>query len=145
MVKLALYVIQLVSFLNSPNQDTLINQSLQSFFVQDSVWVDYQSGKASWYGLGDGYHGKKTASGEIFDTYSLTAAHRTLKFGTIVRITNTENGKSVIVRINDRGPFVKGRIIDLSYKAQKEIGLSGVGHVKLELLKIVKRIKYDNN
>ena len=141
MVKLALYVIQLVSFLNSPNQDTLINQSLQSFFVQDSVWVDYQSGKASQYGLGDGYHGKKTASGEIFDTYSLTAAHRTLEFGTIVRVTNLENGKSVIVRINDRGPFVKGRIIDLSYRAQKDIGLSGVGRVKLELLKIVERIK----
>lgn len=141
MIKLALFTLQLISFLHSPNQDTLINQSFQNFFIQDSVWVDYQSGKASWYGLGDGYNGKRTASGEIFDTYSLTAAHRTLEFGTIVRVTNLENGKSVIVRINDRGPFVKGRIIDLSYRAQKDIGLSGVGRVKLELLKIVERIK----
>ena len=141
MIKLALFTLQLISFLHSPNQDTLINQSFQNFFIQDSVWVDYQSGKASWYGLGDGYNGKRTASGEIFDTYSLTAAHRTLEFGTIVRVTNLENGKSVIVRINDRGPFVKGRIIDLSYRAQKDIGLSGVGRVKLKLLKIVERIK----
>ena len=95
----------------------------------------YQIGKATYYGKK--FHGRKTANGETFNMYALTAAHRKLPFGTKVRVTNLANGMSVVVRINDRGPFVKGRIIDLSYAAAKKIGLvqSGVAKVKLEIVK----------
>ncbi len=90
------------------------------------------SGKASYYS--DDLHGKKTASGEAYDKNALTAAHPKLPFGTKVRVTNIENGKSVIVRINDRGPHTGGRVIDLSRAAAAEIGLlkSGIAQVKLE-------------
>jgi rare lipoprotein A len=92
------------------------------------------TGTASWYG--PGFHGRSTANGEKFNKYDMTAAHRTLPFGTKVRVTNLRNGRSVIVRINDRGPFSGGRIIDLSYGAAKTIGIhnSGVGSVRLEVL-----------
>ncbi len=98
-----------------------------------------QYGYASYYG--PKFHGRRTASGEIFNMYAYTAAHRYLPFGTIVRVTNLENGKSVIVRINDRGPFKAGRIIDLSYAAAKKIGMikKGVVKVKIEVLKWGKR------
>ena len=91
-------------------------------------------GRASFYS--DQFHGRKTANGETFNMDKLTAAHPFLPFGTRVRVTNLRNGKDVIVRINDRGPFVKGRIIDLSTSAAKEIGLikSGPTRVKLEAL-----------
>lgn len=93
-----------------------------------------QIGKASWYG--PKFHGKKTASGEIFNMYALTAAHRTLPFGTHVRVTYLKTGRSVVVRINDRGPWKRGRIIDLSYEAARRIGLvaDGTGRVKLEVI-----------
>ena len=92
------------------------------------------TGKASWYG--DAHHGKKTASGEIYDMAELTAAHRSLPLGTRVRVTNVENGRSVVVRINDRGPFVPGRIIDLSRAAARELvdGAAGVFTVRIEVL-----------
>jgi rare lipoprotein A len=92
------------------------------------------SGVASWYG--PGFHGRSTANGEKFNKYDLTAAHRTLAFGTKVRVTNVRTGRAVIVRINDRGPFSGNRIIDLSYGAAKAIGLvnSGTGSVRLEVL-----------
>jgi rare lipoprotein A len=91
-------------------------------------------GQASYYA--DKFHGRTTANGEIFDMNGLTAAHKTLPFGTICRITNLENNKSVIVRINDRGPFVGGRVIDLSKGAAMAVdGLkSGVFEVKIEIL-----------
>lgn len=90
------------------------------------------SGKASYYG--SQHHNKLTASGERFDQTALTAAHRTLPFGTKVRVTNTRNGKSVVVRINDRGPFVRSRVIDLSKAAFESIASthSGVIRVRLE-------------
>lgn len=93
-----------------------------------------ETGIASWYG--PGFHGKSTASGEIFDRYELTAAHRTLQMPSFVRVTNLENGRSLVVRVNDRGPFSKGRIIDLSDKAAELIGMKGAGtaRVKLQLL-----------
>jgi rare lipoprotein A len=91
-----------------------------------------QSGKASWYG--PGFHGRKTASGEAFNTNALTAAHRTLPFGTKVRVLNKRNGKSVVVRINDRGPFAHGRVIDLSRASAQAIGVSGVTTVSLAQL-----------
>ena len=90
-----------------------------------------QYGYASYYG--PGFHGKRTASGEIFNMYALTAAHRYYPFGTIVEVTNLENGRKVIVRINDRGPYKKGRIIDLSYAAAKKLGMIGKGVVKVKL------------
>jgi len=91
-------------------------------------------GIASYYA--DDYHGKPTSNGQTFDMNELTAAHRTFPFGTIVRVTNLENKKSVVVRVNDRGPFKEGRIIDLSLGAAKELDLirSGTAKVKLEVL-----------
>ena len=92
-------------------------------------------GLASFYGAK--FNGRRTASGEKYNHNALTAAHKTLPFGSKVQVTNVRNGKSVVVRINDRGPFVKGRIIDLSKAAAKQIGLghSGTARVKLEVLK----------
>jgi rare lipoprotein A len=92
-----------------------------------------QQGVASWYG--PGFQGKRTANGERFDTNQLTAAHKSLPFGSRVRVTSLINGKQVIVRINDRGPFIPGRIIDLSRAAAQAIGLSGVKQVKIERLR----------
>jgi len=95
-----------------------------------------QTGTASWYG--PDFHGKLTSNKEIFNTHDMTAAHKTLPFGSWVMVTNLENGLSVIVRINDRGPFIEGRIIDLSYAAAKVLGMVGPGtaRVRLEVLKI---------
>ena len=93
-----------------------------------------QTGKASWYG--EAHHGRKTASGERYDMNELTAAHRSLPLGTRVRVTNVENDRSVVVRINDRGPFVRGRVIDLSRAAARELGHLGAGvfSVRIEVL-----------
>jgi rare lipoprotein A len=95
-----------------------------------------QRGKASYYS--NSFNGRRTASGEKFRNSKLTAAHKTLPFGTKVKVTNLRNGKSVKVRINDRGPFVAGRIIDLSRKAARKIGMKdeGVGNVKIRYKKI---------
>ena len=90
-----------------------------------------QHGYASYYG--PNFNGRRTASGEIFNMYKYTAAHRYYPFGTIVEVTNLENGRKVIVRINDRGPYKKGRIIDLSYAAAKKLGMIGKGVVKVKL------------
>jgi rare lipoprotein A len=93
-----------------------------------------EKGEASWYG--HPYHGRRTASGERYDMHQLTAAHRTLPFETSVMVTRRDNGRSVEVRINDRGPFIKGRVIDLSYAAARRIGLDvdGVAPVSVEVL-----------
>ena len=94
------------------------------------------TGVASWYG--SKYHGRLTASGERFDMFALTAAHRFLPFGTVVRVVNLANGQSVHVRINDRGPFKKNRIIDLSYAAAKRVGMisKGVEKVRIEVVSV---------
>ena len=84
---------------------------------------------ASHYGMGDGYHGQITANGERFNTYAMTAAHRTLPFGTRLRVTH--GGRSVIVRINDRGPYVGGRSLDLSYAAFKALAPPSRGHIEV--------------
>jgi rare lipoprotein A len=89
-----------------------------------------QVGLASYY-----KHGRKTANGERFNPDGLTAAHRSLKFGTRVRVTHLKTRRSVVVRINDRGPFIRGRIIDLSYGAARAVGLKGTGKVELIVLK----------
>ena len=95
----------------------------------------FQAGIASWYG--EDFHGKRTANGEIYDMYKLTAAHKTLPFHTLVEVENLDNNKRVVVRINDRGPFLKNRILDLSYKAARELGCAanGVAPVKLRIVK----------
>ena len=90
-----------------------------------------ETGQASWYGKA--HQGALTASGERFDMNALTAAHRTLPFGTIVRVTHLKTGKSVNVRINDRGPFSKSRIIDLSYEAARRLGIVDRGTARVEL------------
>lgn len=92
------------------------------------------SGGASWYGKK--FHGRTTACGEPYDMYAFTAAHKTLPFHTVVRVTEPESNKSVVVRINDRGPYHGGRIIDLSFAAATDLGLvrKGVQHVELEVL-----------
>lgn len=92
-------------------------------------------GYASFYG--DSFVGKVTASGEIYDANQLTAAHRSLPFGTKLKVTNLENRQSVVVRVNDRGPFVSGRIIDLSNRAAKELGIiqKGMARVQIEIVK----------
>lgn len=93
-----------------------------------------QQGIASWYGRE--FHGRRTSSGETYDMFAMTAAHKTLPLGTYVRVHNLDNGKTLDVRINDRGPFVHGRIIDLSYSAAKALGVAGPGtaHVKITAL-----------
>jgi rare lipoprotein A len=88
-----------------------------------------QRGQATWYG--PGFHGRKTASGERFNTHAMTAAHRSLPFGSKVRVVNEKTGHSVIVRINDRGPFTRGKIIDLARAPAQALGITGVGQVAL--------------
>ncbi|HEX2341685.1 MAG TPA: septal ring lytic transglycosylase RlpA family protein [Vicinamibacterales bacterium] len=91
-------------------------------------------GRASYYG--PGFHGRRTASGEIFDMYELVAAHRTLPLGTVARVTNLANGRSVTLRINDRGPYIKGRILDVSKGAAKALAFvrDGTTRVRIDIL-----------
>ena len=114
------------------NRDDIYDEDITEELAKYSY---FQTGTASFYG--GKWHGRKTANGEIFDTYKLTAAHKTLPFGTRVRVTNLSNGKSVVVRINNRGPYSKGRIIDLSQAAFSKIEnmSKGVTKVKLEIVK----------
>lgn len=92
----------------------------------------YQMGKASWYGKR--FHGRKTANGESYDMYQMTAAHRNLPMGTWVKVTNIRNGRSVVLRINDRGPFLDSRVIDTSYLAAEHLGFreKGITRVRLD-------------
>lgn len=96
-----------------------------------------QKGTASWYGKK--FHGRKTANGEIYNMYSMTAAHKTIPLGTWFRVENLENGKSIEVRVNDRGPFIQGRIIDLSYKAATMIDMTGNGTARVKITAISKK------
>jgi len=105
------------------------------FDSSDNSEGDILYGESSYYA--DKFHGRKTANGEIFDMYKKTAAHKTLPFNTMLEVTNLENNQSVVVRVNDRGPFIGNRILDLSYGAAKEIDMisSGVVKVKIKILK----------
>ncbi len=96
--------------------------------------IPYEEGIASWYGKK--FHGRLTASGEVYDMYKMTAAHKVLPLGSIVVVENLENGKRITVKINDRGPFVKGRIIDLSYAGAKKLGFAekGITRVRIYLV-----------
>jgi len=97
-------------------------------------YIDIGNMKASWYG--PKFHGKQTANGELYDQEALTAAHRTLRFGTLLKLTNPENNKSVIVRINDRGPFIRNRQIDLSHAAAADLEIVNKGVAKLKVEQI---------
>jgi rare lipoprotein A len=107
---------------------------ISSIAVSSPSHAASQIGIASVYGNGDGYAGRKTASGERMNPGAMTAAHRTLPFGTRVSVVNQRTGKQVIVRISDRGPFVRGRIIDLTPAGARAIGLSGLAPVKVTVL-----------
>ena len=113
---------------NNPSRD------LHSVSSQPTIIANSIGGLASWYG--PGFHGRLTASGEVYNQNALTAAHPDLKFGTRVKVTNLRNGRSVVVRINDRGPYVGGRVIDLSAAAARSLGMikSGVASVRVTVL-----------
>ncbi|MFQ6618874.1 MAG: septal ring lytic transglycosylase RlpA family protein [Fidelibacterota bacterium] len=104
--------------------------------LDSASWKAVEIGIASFYG--SEFHGKKTASGETFNMYELTAAHPEYPFGTLLKVTNLENSRSVQVKVNDRGPFVKGRILDLSYAAALKLGFvnKGTAKVKIEVVKL---------
>ena len=103
----------------------------ERYYVLDSSKDYRQTGTASWYGTK--FHGQRTSSGEIYDMYAMTAAHKTLPLPTYVKVTNLANRRSVVVKVNDRGPFVDDRIIDLSYVAAKKLGILGNGTAQVEV------------
>jgi len=110
-------------------------KSPSSAKTEKSVHHWYEFGHASWYGKY--FQGKPTASGENYNMFDFTCAHRSLPLGSLVRITNLRNKKSVVVRVNDRGPVPDDRIVDLSYAAANSIGVQGVGKVRVELISAV--------
>jgi rare lipoprotein A len=110
----------------------------KTYYPMKTVNTGYsQDGVASWYG--PGFHGKKTATGEVYDMNLLTAAHNTLPLHSVVKVTNLENNKDVVVRINDRGPFVGDRVIDLSLASAKELGVVGPGTAPIRLTVLATR------
>lgn len=117
------------------NAMKIILISLICLFTIPAIGQKIQKGKASYYA--SKFDGRPTASGEKFSNKALTAAHPKLPFGTMVKVTNVKNGKHVILRINDRGPFSKGRIIDVTQKAAKQLGFykEGIAVVKVEVVK----------
>ena len=116
----------------SPVKETAAANKTQPPAKTEPWPLAVQQGLASYYGRE--FHGRKTANGETFDMEAMTAAHRTLPFGTMVRVTNIRTSQSVTVKINDRGPFVEGRLIDLSQGAARKIGIDGVEPVRLEII-----------
>jgi len=104
----------------------------ERYYVMDSSASYKEQGVASWYGKK--FHGNPTSSGERYDMYTMTAAHKTLPLPTTVRVTNLRNGKSVVVRVNDRGPFIDNRLIDMSYAAARELDMIGSGTTMVEVV-----------
>lgn len=115
-------------------ETNLVNTTMVDFISKGEM-------KASWYG--PKFHGKSTANGEVYDQMAFTAAHKSLKFGTLLRLTNIKNGKSVVVRINDRGPYIHGRDLDLSKAAAESLEMMNPGVIKIKVEEI--RIKGLNN
>jgi rare lipoprotein A len=101
-----------------------------------------QKGIASWYG--PGFHGRRTSNGEIYDKHAMTAAHKTLPMNTMLMVKNLDNGKKTVVRVNDRGPFVRGRIVDLSYKAAQILGAVKKGTARVQIVALAERNKGKN-
>lgn len=125
-----------------------LNQRQDQQFTQMVPVITYKPlglMRASWYG--PGFHGRTTANGEIYNQFELTAAHKSFKFGTLLRLTNPENNKSIIVRINDRGPYVESRELDLSYASARALGIikPGVRRLKVELVQITDSIEILEN
>jgi rare lipoprotein A len=103
-----------------------------SWYYPEAVRAYEATGVASWYG--SSYHGRLTANGELYDMYALTAAHPTMQLPSVVRVTNLENGRSLVLRVNDRGPFVKNRLIDLSWAAARELGFERQGLARVHVV-----------
>ena len=103
----------------------------ERYYVLDNIAGFKQRGIASWYGKK--FHGRKTSSGEIYNMYGMTAAHKTLPIPVYVRVKNLANGRSVVVKVDDRGPFIEGRIIDLSYTAAQKLDIIGAGTARVEI------------
>ncbi len=122
---LAVSIVVICSYFSNPIQSAEASRR-----HSDHAAKTHHQGTASWYG--PGFHGKKTANGERFNMYAMTAAHRTLPLSSYAEITNLKNHRSIIVRINDRGPYHGNRALDLSYAAAKELGISGVGSVQIK-------------
>ena len=115
----------------SGNPETYVIDGV-TYRVMDTSAGYREEGIASWYG---GYfHGRRTSSGDVYDMYQMTAAHKSLPLPTYVRVTNQENGRSVVLRVNDRGPFVEDRIIDLSYTAATKLGMAEQGTARVEVV-----------
>jgi len=138
-MKLLTVLSVMISLLISGTVSGCASAPVRSFTPADYEVVpnSTQRGLASWYG--PGYRGKPTASGEKFNPDDFTAAHNKLRFGTIIEVRNLSNNRTVLVEINDRGPSVKGRIIDLSEAAAKSIGMVGVGVTQVEIRTLRKR------
>ncbi len=130
---------RLQSKLHFSNAETRTATEEETLFPRITRYL--KQGVASWYG--SDFHGKKTASGEIYDMYAMTAAHRTLPLSSYARITNLENQRSIIVRINDRGPYHGDRVLDLSYAAAKKLDLdqSGIGDVEIKAIEPAQALK----
>ena len=137
MSKLFLFIISLYIFYNCSPSVRYVSQIDKTNLLNHEHEVgEILKGQASYYGKN--FHGRKTANGETYNMYAKTAAHKTLPFDTVIKVTNLTNKKQVIVRINDRGPFIKNRILDLSYQAAKELDMltRGIIHVSIQILKI---------
>ena len=122
------------------NEQVLVDEFIPKTIKENNVnisavnYIDRGTMKASWYG--PKFHGKYTANGEIYDQMAFTAAHKQLKFGTLLKVTNPKNGRSVIVRINDRGPYIEGRDLDLSKGAAIELGMMRKGVARLKIQEV---------
>lgn len=127
-------IIGISFFISSCGITSKVGKKVKTEGIPKPVGQKIEHGVASWYG--PNFHGKLTANGETYDMHGLTAAHRTLPFNTIVKVKNLDNGKTVEVRINDRGPYAKDRIIDLSKKAARKIGMLNSGTAQVELFLI---------
>lgn len=120
-----------VGCLNSPSRGRNVNNESYEFNPPEGSYTFFQTGTASWYGKK--FNGRPTASGEIFNMYGLSAAHKTIPLGTHILVVNKLNGKRIKVKVNDRGPFIKGRVLDLSFAAAKELGYSELGLAEVDI------------
>ncbi len=123
----------------SPRRATSKPYTIKGVCYRPQQHYEYdQQGVASYYGVRDGFHGKKTSTGEIFNAHALTAAHKTLPLPSVVLVTNLENGRSLKLKVNDRGPFVRGRIIDVSQKSAQLLGFYNKGIAKIRVKTLVR-------
>ena len=131
-----------LSFVDKAQSVDLWSKTQESYAIDNKTYYQSpssdgftQKGFASWYG--SAFHGRKTSNGEAYNMHSLTAAHKTLPLGTVLLVKNLDNGKDTLVRVNDRGPFAGGRIIDLSYKAARALGVVDNGKAKVQIVALV--------